>query len=99
MRILTLLLGLALDWAFAAPAHAQTLSEAEVAIVDAAARQAVHEGAPSVSIAIVRNGAIVFARAYGRRALSPDAPKPPATSTPSPLPPPTPPPMAPATMN
>lgn len=74
MRILTLLLGLALAWAFAAPAHAQTLSEAEVAIVDAAARQAVHDGAPSVSVAIVRNGQIAFARAYGRRALAPDAP-------------------------
>lgn len=50
----------------AAPAAAQQLSPAEIAKVDAIVGEALKtSGAPSASIAIVRDGRIVFTKAYG----------------------------------
>jgi CubicO group peptidase (beta-lactamase class C family) len=55
-------------------AASEPLSLAEVARVDAAATAALAKtGAPSVSIAVVRDGRIAFARAYGQQRLSPAA--------------------------
>jgi D-alanyl-D-alanine carboxypeptidase len=51
---------------FATPAAAQQLTPAETAKVDAIIADALKSsGAPSASIAVVRGGQIVFAKAYG----------------------------------
>jgi CubicO group peptidase (beta-lactamase class C family) len=55
----------------AAPAAAQDLTGAETAHVDAIVAQSLaRTGVPSASIAIVRGGRIVFAKAYGRQSES-----------------------------
>jgi CubicO group peptidase (beta-lactamase class C family) len=62
-------------FAFPALANAQAFTPAELAAID---QQVVahlsQRGVPSASIAVVRGGQIVFAKAYGRRAVSPDRP-------------------------
>ncbi len=61
--------------ALAPAAHAADLTAAQVDGIDAAvAANLAQRGVPSASIAVVRDGRIVFARAYGRRSVSPDAP-------------------------
>src|SRR3954471_8586237 len=75
IRLFLLLLAFA-----AAPAFAQELSPAESARVDRIVHEALSStGVPSASIAIVRGGRIVVARAYGRQ--SPEIP----TATPDAL--------------
>ncbi len=59
--------------ALAAPAHAQPINSAEQARIDALVATTLAETqVPSVSIALVRDGRIVLAKAYGR--ASPDIP-------------------------
>ncbi|MGH6617296.1 serine hydrolase domain-containing protein [Sphingomonas sp.] len=61
------LLSLAL-LAAAPAAHAQTLTPAETTQVDALVTETLaRTGAPSASVAIVRDGEIVFAKAYGKQ--------------------------------
>ncbi|QIL02288.1 beta-lactamase family protein [Sphingomonas sinipercae] len=53
--------------AFAAPANAQPLSAAEIARIDqAVTRHLAETSVPSASIAVVRDGKIVLAKAYGK---------------------------------
>lgn len=57
--------------AVAAPAHAQTLTAAEIGKVDTIVTGALAKsGVPSASIAIVRGGKIVFAKAFGKQSES-----------------------------
>ena len=59
----------------AAPAAAQPVTSAEVARVDSIVAAALaRSGIPSASIAVVRDGKLAFAKAYGRQ--SPDQPTP-----------------------
>ncbi|MDO8296793.1 MAG: serine hydrolase domain-containing protein [Caulobacter sp.] len=75
MRRLLSLVGAACALAVAGPALAAPFSAAEIARVDALAVKALADGgAPSVSIAVVRDGEIAFAKAYGRRSLESDLP-------------------------
>ena len=56
-------------------AQAQSFTAAEVAGIDAGVEGFLSQrGVPSASVAVVRGGQIVFAKAYGRRAVSPDRP-------------------------
>jgi len=55
--------------------HADDFTPAQVAAIDSAvARNLAQRGVPSASIAVVKDGRIVFTRAYGRRSVSPDRP-------------------------
>lgn len=73
MRGILLAAGLAL--AAAAPAAGQSLSEAEVARIDAVAVEALGKSpTPSISIAVVRDGRLAFAKVYGHRGLNPSLP-------------------------
>ncbi|MBD8547831.1 serine hydrolase domain-containing protein [Sphingomonas sp. CFBP 8760] len=66
MRFSLLLSALAL--AFPSPVIAQTLSPTEATAIDRLVGQALAEtGTPSASIAVVRDGRIVLAKAYGRQ--------------------------------
>jgi CubicO group peptidase (beta-lactamase class C family) len=57
------------------PAAAQELSTAEQAGVDSSVRGVLGETeAPSASIAVVRNGRIVYEKAYGRARIEPNVP-------------------------
>jgi D-alanyl-D-alanine carboxypeptidase len=63
--------------AFGLPPHvrAQALTEPQVAAIDqSVAANLAQRDVPSASVAVVRGGQIVFAKAYGHRALSPDRP-------------------------
>src|SRR5882724_7042402 len=61
--------------AVAFPASAQSFAPAERAAIDQGVVASLDQrGVPSASIAVVRGGQIVFAKAYGRRAVSPDRP-------------------------
>lgn len=61
--------------AAACAARAEPFSETEAAAVDALATRALAASdAPSASIAIVRDGELVFAKAYGERSLAPPVP-------------------------
>ena len=72
MRRLFLLVCIAMG--LCSPLRAQSFTAAEIAQVDRIAAEALADsGVPSVSIAVVRNGQIAFARAYGRRSLTDDA--------------------------
>lgn len=56
-------------------ARAEPFSKAEAAAVDViAARALAATGAPSASVAVVRDGELAFAKAYGQRSLAPDVP-------------------------
>lgn len=60
---------------FAAPAAAQPFTPSEIARVDSVVAAALaRSGIPSASVAVVRDGKIAFAKAYGRQ--SPDQPNP-----------------------
>lgn len=60
------LLALVLTMIAPVAAQSEPLSPAQVAAIDAAADKALKSsGAPAASIAVVRNGAIVYAKAYG----------------------------------
>lgn len=75
MRRLLRLIGALGALALALPAAAAPFTPEDSARIDAIAREALAEsGAPSVSIAIVRDGELAFARAYGKRSLAGDAP-------------------------
>jgi CubicO group peptidase (beta-lactamase class C family) len=59
--------------AIAAPAAAQSLTDAERSAIDAAAREVLAgTGSPSASIAVVRGGQIVYERAYGTARVEPE---------------------------
>lgn len=65
---LALALWIALSLFGVKPLAAQTLSPQQVATIDASARAALAStGVPAASIAVVRNGKIVFAKAYGEQ--------------------------------
>lgn len=69
------LLAGALAALFAMSASAQPLSADEIAQVDAIAAKALADSPiPSVSIAVVRGGALAFAKAYGLKRLDPPTP-------------------------
>ncbi|MBS0361404.1 MAG: beta-lactamase family protein, partial [Proteobacteria bacterium] len=56
-------------------APAQALTPAQIAAIDhSVADNLARRNSPSASVAVVRDGRIVFAKAYGRRAVSPDRP-------------------------
>jgi D-alanyl-D-alanine carboxypeptidase len=56
-------------------AHAQILTAGQIAAVDQSVEASLHQrGVPSASIAVVRGDRIVFAKAYGRRSISPERP-------------------------
>ena len=62
--------------AAAAPASAQSLTPQEVARVDSiVATRLASSGVPSASVAIVRGGKIVFARAYGKQSETMPVPR------------------------
>src|SRR3569832_960532 len=68
-------LGAAAALAFPALAVAQSFTPAEAAAIDQGVMASLSQrGVPSASIAAVRGGRIVFAKAYGRRSVSPDRP-------------------------
>ncbi|PVM89848.1 serine hydrolase [Caulobacter radicis] len=68
-------LAAALTAVWAVAASAQPLSPAEVAQVDAVAAKALADSpTPSLSIAVVRGGRLVFAKAYGLKRLDPPTP-------------------------
>jgi CubicO group peptidase (beta-lactamase class C family) len=62
-----------------AAAQAQPLTSAERERVDRAVEGMLARGVPSASVAIVRGGEVVFAKAYGLRQLSPPQPATPET--------------------
>src|ERR1700753_4412403 len=72
------ILGLALSALLltaATAGHAQTFTPAEIAGIDQGVQGFLAQrGVPSASVAVVRGGKIVFAKAYGRRAVGPDRP-------------------------
>ena len=60
----------------AAPASAQSLTPQEIARVDGiVTRRLASSGVPSASVAIVRGGKIVFARAYGKQSETMPVPR------------------------
>lgn len=72
MRHLLSMIGALCALAVSSPSLAAAFSPAEAARVDAIATEALaRTGAPSASIAIVRGGKIVYARAYGSASLGP----------------------------
>lgn len=67
MNLFTRLTAVALAVTLAVPATAQPITSAEQARIDALVTSTLRDsGVPSVSIALVRDGKIVLARAYGR---------------------------------
>jgi D-alanyl-D-alanine carboxypeptidase len=70
-----LLLAITAMLACATAANAQSFTPAELAAVDQGVEGFLAQrGVPSASVAVVRGGKIVFAKAYGRRSISPDRP-------------------------
>ncbi|MGN6425113.1 MAG: serine hydrolase domain-containing protein [Asticcacaulis sp.] len=64
----------------AIPARAADLSADQTARIDAAITGAIHDsGAPSASVAVVKDGQVVYEKAFGEAALSPVLPATPAT--------------------
>jgi D-alanyl-D-alanine carboxypeptidase len=71
VRLFSLILLLAIGGS--SGAHGEPFTRAEIAKVDEiVARALAGTDVPSVSVAVVREGHVAFAKAYGRRSLSPD---------------------------
>jgi CubicO group peptidase (beta-lactamase class C family) len=75
MTIRTFCSCLVIALVLAAPASAQSLTDAERSQIDSAATAALEAtGSPGASIAIVRGGQIVYERAYGIGRVDPPTP-------------------------
>jgi D-alanyl-D-alanine carboxypeptidase len=75
MAIRILVQGAVIVAILAAPASAQTLTDAERSAIDGAAKAALEAtGSPGASIAVVRGGQIVYEQAYGVGRIDPQTP-------------------------